>query len=104
MRAREFRLSSLAVSQFTAERERGSAVGHSLRKSQNVTLVHFTQALLTVIKPGSNNPRKSQHVNPLVLTGWPMIGGRGAGSRGQMTLFKTFKQLSYVETLAGLGV
>lgn len=65
-------------SEFMPEREGWSAF------DVRVIFVHFSKALLTVIKHGSGNPRKSEHVNLPVLPGWPLIWGRGAGSRGSV--------------------
>lgn len=91
----------MAASQFTPDSERGRVVGRTWRKSQNVTFVHFTQALLSVIKHVSSNPRKSEHMLTYrSCQDGPWLGGRGAGSRGQLTLFKTFKQLSQLSMLA----
>lgn len=75
-----------------SERE---VVGCTWRKSQNVTFVHLTQALLSVIKHVSSNSRKREHMLTYQsCQDGPWLEGRGAGSRGQLTLFKTFKQLS----------
>lgn len=97
--ARQFRLSWWQrASSCQTLRERERTVGRTWRKSQNVTFVHFTQALLSVIKHVSSNPRKSEHMLTYrSCQDGPWLGGRGAGSRGQLTLFQTFKQLSHVD-------
>lgn len=88
----------MAASQFMPDSERERTVGRTWRKSQNVTFVHFTQTLLSVIKHVSSNPRKSEHMLTYrSCQDGLWLGGRGAGSRGQLTLFKTFKQLSHVD-------
>jgi len=66
----------MAGSQFMPDSEREGWSAFDL--SHNVTFVHFSKALLTVIKHGSGNLRKSKHMlTCLSFQDGPWFGGRG---------------------------